>query len=326
MYAGQSSISSSDDSDFERMLVDAVMNGDAARLVKSLEAATDPQELLNKKISLARPTNHSFGKAATLLQLASYRTRGDGDTVSVLLDAGAEIDIHSACGLGMTDRIAEILDNSPDDVSKQVDTYYPLQFAITGKRVESIDCLMLHGDDPNRNLKKVAYFGWEDEVVDCDYTPWKPIHMASLYSFDASRVPVAECLAKHGADLNAVSPLDGFRPIHLVAMSNRVDMIKFLSASGVDVDSRSQECRVVKASSENDGPVAGFECTPLMIACAEGFLEATQCLIDLGADTTARNSDGKSPADFAQQRFWNGQPYDQILELLQRHVSDGKSD
>lgn len=308
-----------DDSKFEQMLVDAVMDGDAAYLSKSLEAATDPQELLNRKISLATPTDHSFGKDATLLQLATYRTRGDGNTVSVLIDAGAKIDIHSACGLGMTDRIAEILHNNPDAVSKQVDTYCPLQYAITGKRVESIDCLMLHGDDPNRNLKKVAYFGWEDEVVDSNYTPWKPIHMASLYGFDAPRVAVAECLAKHGADLNAVSPLDGFRPIHLVAMPNRVDMIRFLVAYDVDVDSRSQKCSVIKPSSENDGPAAGFECTPLMIACAEGYLEATQCLLELGADVKARNSEGKSPADFAGQRFWKGQPYDQILELLRRH-------
>lgn len=319
MSVNQSSGPSSDDSDFERMLFDAVMNGDAAALLRSLEEATNPQELLNRKISLARPTSHSFGKDATLLQLAAYRTRGDGDVVSVLLHAGAEIDIHSACGLGMTERIAEILDTDPDAVLEQVDTYYPLQYAITDKRVESIDSLMLHGDDPNRNLKKVAYFGWEDEVVDSDYTPWKPIHMATLYGFDASRVPVAECLAKHGADLNAVSPLNGFRSIHLAAMPNRVDMIRFFVANGVNVDSRSQECSVIKASSENDGPIAGFECTPLMIACAEGFVEATQCLIDLGANVNAGNSDGKSPADFARQRFWNGQPYDQILELLQRH-------
>lgn len=300
-------------------LVAAIKAGDVASLQSVLNSTTNPEKLLATKISQNQPTNHSIGKDATLLQLASYRNWPGENTASVLLKAGAELDIHSACGLGMAEEIESILKNDPEQICALVNTYYPLQYAITGKQVEAIECLMRYDDNPNRDLKKMAYFGWEDEVVDTKYTPWKPIHMASLWGFDASRIPVAECLAKHGADLHAVSPLDGFRPIHLVAMPNRVDMIRFFVANGVDVDSRTQKRDAIELSAENDGPVRGTECTALMVACGEGFVEATQCLIELGADINARNSEGKSPLDFAQARYWPGQPYDEVLQLLRNN-------
>jgi len=308
-----------DDTDLEQKLFEAIKSGDAEGLATILDSADDLEKILKLRIGIAQPTNPVIGIGMTLLQFASYRPERSGEAVSVLLDRGAEVDIHSACGLGMTDRIEEILSENPNAVSSQVDTYFPIQFAITAKQVGSVDCLMKHGDDPNRDLKKMAYFGWENDVVDSDYTPWKPIHMASLYGFDASRVPVAESLVKHGADLNAVSPLDGYRPIHLVAMPNRVDMIRFYVANGVDVDSRTEQCNVFKLPPEESGSISAFGCTPLMIACGEGFPEATQCLIELGADVNARNDDGKSAFDFASKRYWDGQPYDEVLRVLSNH-------
>ena len=126
------------------------------------------------------------------------------------------------------------------------------------------------------------------------------------------------CLAEHGADLSAVSPLDGFKPIHLVTMPNRVDMIRFFLEQGVDVDCRTEECDGFELSPDNDGPIRGLACTPLMVACGEGFIEATECLLDAGADVSARNSDGKTALDFANLRFWkeNEANYDAIIKLL----------
>ncbi|WP_419189732.1 ankyrin repeat domain-containing protein [Stieleria marina] len=217
----------------------------------------------------------------------------------------------------MTERIQYLLRDRPVGVSDQVDTYFPIQFAITAGRPEVIQFLVEHGDDVNRNFKKVAYFGWEDDAIGQDYLPWNPIHMASLWGFNKERVPVAQALAAAGANLNAVSPLDGFRPIHLVAMSSRIEMIEFFVSEGVEVDSRTEACAVINLPNEK-GPVQGYECTSLMVAAAEGFLEATACLLDLGADPLAVNSEGDTALDFAQRRFWDGQPYDGVIDLLKK--------
>lgn len=304
----------------EQELIDAIMAGNDARLSQLLRAVDDVDELLLARITNPRPTNHAIGCGMTLLQFASFRRRGDGDPASVLLEHGATVDLHSACGLGMTDRIAEILEAGLQSIHHQVDSYYPIQFAITAAKATAIKCLCEHGDDANRDLRKVAYFGWEDDVRNDDYTPWKPIHMASLWGFDASRIPAVEALASAGADLSCVSPLDGLRPIHLVAMPNRVDMIRFFVSQGVDVDSRTVKSVGVKIADDCAGPISGYGCTPLMVAAAEGFPEATACLLQLGADPTIANDSSITAMDFAKKGFWQGQPYDRVVKLLEESL------
>ena len=300
----------------ERDYIDSITKGDDARLAKLLKDCAGEKPHL-ATITDKHPTNHSIGFGMTLLQLASIRERKGGNPSKLLIDHGAAVDLHSACGLGMVQRIECLLRDRPQSLSDQVDTYFPLQFAITAGRPEIIELLAKHGDDVNRSLKKVAYFGWEDDAVDQDYTPWNPIHMASLWGLNKERVQVALALASAGADINALSPLDGFRPIHLVAMPNRVEMIKFFVSQGVDVDSRTEACPAIDLPDES-GPLKGFECTALMVAAAEGFFEATACLLELGADPKAVNSEGYTAIDFAEMRFWNGQPYDRVSDLLKR--------
>lgn len=298
------------------------MKGDDTRLAKLL-CACDGEEPLAASIENRRPTSHAIGFGMSLLQLASIRERRPGNPSKLLIDHGASVDLHSACGLGMIERIKRFLTERPGGVNDRIDTYFPIQFAITAGRPEVVRLLVEHGDDVNRNLKKVAYFGWEDEAIEQDYVPWKPIHMASLWCFATERVPVAAALVTASADLNAPSPLDGFRPIHLVAMSNRIEMIKFFVSKGVDVNSRTHECSVIDLPGEN-GPLGGWGCTPLMVAAAEGFPEATACLLEFGADPGAVNDEGYAAIDFAERRFWDGQPYDLVIDTLRRNLSSSE--
>ena len=98
-------------------------------------------------------------------------------------------------------------------------------------------------------------------------------------------------------------------------MPNRIEMIRFFVSQGIDVDSRTEACAAIKLPNEN-GPNRGHQCTALMVAAAEGFPEATECLLELGADPQATNNQGLTAMDFAEQGFWDGQPYDRVVQLL----------
>jgi hypothetical protein len=65
-----------------------------------------------------------------------------------------------------------------------------------------------------------------------------------------------------------------------------------------------------------NGPITGYENTALMVAAAEGFPEATTCLLELGADPKAVNDQGQTAIDFANLKFWDGQPYEKVIDLL----------
>ncbi|GAB5404858.1 MAG: hypothetical protein Aurels2KO_30890 [Aureliella sp.] len=300
----------------ENEFVAAILDGNEQAVASLLDEAED-SAVLRERIANRRPTNHCIGFDMTLLQLASVREREKGNTAKVLLERGALLDLHSACGLGHLEQIDRLVGERPGRINEQVDTYFPIQLAITAGRASSIERLMQHGEDANRELRKVAYFGWEDDARSQDYTPWRPIHMAALWGFNSARIPVAQELAAAGADLNALSPLDGFRPIHLLAMSNRVEMIRWLVGCGVEVDSRTDRCDIIELVDE-PGPMKGLSNTPLMVAAAEGFADATACLIELGADPTAVNDQGLRAMDFAQKRFWKGQPYERVVEILSK--------
>ncbi|MFK7766749.1 MAG: hypothetical protein AB8B55_05970 [Mariniblastus sp.] len=96
----------------ERNFVDAITNGDDSQLMTLLHSFVDGEPLA-ATLSDPQPTNHSIGHGMTLLQLASIRERKSGNPAKVLIDYGAEVDLHSACGLGAISRIENILANRP---------------------------------------------------------------------------------------------------------------------------------------------------------------------------------------------------------------------
>ena len=69
-------------------------------------------------------------------------------------------DLHSACALCDTRLAEEIIKNNPAALNAQIDTYYPIQYALGHPEV--IRLLSSHGDDPNCPIEKLAWFEWED--------------------------------------------------------------------------------------------------------------------------------------------------------------------
>ena len=54
--------------------------------------------------------------------------------------------------------------------------------------------------------------------------------------------------------------------------------------------------------------------TPLMVAAAEGHVEACRCLLDLGADPERLDSAGRRAVDYAKNGLYGGNG--QIVRLL----------
>jgi ankyrin repeat protein len=304
----------------EYLITGAIKRGDSDGLRALIAESSNPQAALADKIEGRHTAHASFGKEVTLLQLASFWR--NEEVAKTLLSLGATLDFHSACGLGDLETIASMIEADPSIINTQVDTYYPLQFAISAGQPEVLRYLLQHGDDANRPIKKVCWFVWEDAAVAAGQEPWKPIHMATLYAFSEPNVALAECLRDFGADLSAASPLNGYRAIHLAAMSGKVtSILKFLVTSGVDVDSRTAALAGPHAVELEDfSPLGGHDWTPLMVAAAEGHLATADELLKLGANVGARNSLGQTPLHFAAGSFWGDKP--KVAELLIDHGAD----
>jgi ankyrin repeat protein len=301
------------------LATDAIRRGDHEYLRAVVSQSSNPAALLSAKIDWEDRDGNPIGQGLTLLQLASFHWKHD--TASTLLSLGAKLDLHSACGLGDVEAITNFLQIDASAIEGQVDTYYPLQFAVMGGQPEAVRALLQFGDDANRAIKKVCWFVWEDDAVSNNQMEWKPTHMATLWGFDEARIFTVGVLKDYGADLDACSPLDGYRPIHLAAMSGKVDVVRFLLANGVNVDSRSSRWQPLNGIElEDRSPIGGCDWTPLMVAAGEGHRAVIDLLVDSGADLNATNSLGQTPLHFAAASFY-GEKLDIVRSLVAREAN-----
>jgi uncharacterized protein len=86
-------------------------------------------------------------------------------------------------------------------------------------------------------------------------------------------------IIRSGADVDATDPL-GFPAISLAVMADRPEWVALLLAEGAD---REQPDR------------AKWKATPLLWAAGVGSLQATELLLDAGANVNARDSLGQTP-------------------------------
>jgi ankyrin repeat protein len=307
----------------QHLATDAIRRGDHETLRSLVAQSSDPTGMLSARIDWSDRRGNPFGQGVTLLQLASFH--GGHDTASTLLSLGAELDLHSACALGDVAAIVNYLNSDATAIEQQVDTYYPLQFAIMGGHPEAVQAVLQFGDNANRAIKKVCWFVWEDDAAANNQMEWKPAHMATLWAFDQARTGILGVLKDHGADLDAGGPLNGYGPIHLAAMSGKVEVLRFLLVNGVNIDSRTNHWQPLKGVELGDAsPIGGYDWTPLMVAAGEGHRAVVDLLIESGADLNATNSIGQTPLHFAAASFWATREAES-LEILRSLVARGAS-
>ena len=263
----------------------------------------DPARL--EQANSERYANWFSGIDATLLQITSFVRP---EFASIVIDRGASIDLHSACALGNVKVVQEALEANPRRVNSAVSEYFPIQFALPS--ADSVRLLLAHGDDPNRRVNRVGWFEWEDAAAEQGLASWTPLHMLALGRGSSPHVDVAEVLRENGAIIDATSSPFGEAPIHLSAIYDRANLLRWFVGAGCDVDVPTREsCDGAEEATLYDGALCE-PCrltegkTPLMLALGEGQESAAKTLLALGARVDARDSSGFTPLHYAAGAFW----------------------
>ena len=115
-----------------------------------------------------------------------------------------------------------------------------------------------------------------------------PLHAAVAYNTNLAIVPaITRVLLDAGADVNAQDLL-GFTPLHLATFRTRPDptVVEALLDAGADVNAQEDL----------------YSWTPLHYAARFSRNPAVlEALLEAGADASARDSEGKTPWDYAQE-------------------------
>jgi ankyrin repeat protein len=189
-------------------LFDAIRAGDVTR-VRGLLAA-DPG-LVNRR--------NERGHSPVLI--AQYHHKGD--VVTVLLEAGPELDLCDACAVGRAERVAELLDRDPSQVNAYSgDGFYPLGLAAFFGHPATVRLLLTRGAD----VAQVAR---------------NPMQVQALHSAAAGKsFETVRLLVEAGAPVNAKQH-KGWSPLHEAVLSRDVEMTRYLLAHGADPKQQNDE-------------------------------------------------------------------------------------
>ena len=184
-------------------IFDAVVSGDSGRVKRFL--TRNPEALGDRDDEGLSP-----------LMRAVYE--GKTEIVDVLLDRGAEVDLHEAAALGRTDELRQLVGRSTKRANAfSEDGFTPLHLAAYFGHRDEVELLLDRGADiearsRNRHLRAVT-----------------PLHSAAA----GRQNEVAILLLDRGADPNAAQP-GGWTPLHQAAASGNLELCKALVAYGAE--------------------------------------------------------------------------------------------
>lgn len=183
---------------------------------------------------------------------------GQADTVRMLLDKGADMNVevagwpllHAAARSGDVETIRLLIDKGLDVNTKNKDGKTPLYIVQTAKhphKVEAIKLLIEKGADVNAKLTG---------------GPWlnTPLHAAAYadYADHAQQAEAIRLLIEKGADVNARDKASQ-TPLHHAARLGKVQAVKMLLHKGADDSARNKDGKT-PLDLANDGDAGHKEC------------------------------------------------------------------
>jgi len=267
------------------------------------------QLLLKNGADVTIPDNNN----SVPLQTAVYF--GYRDIAEALVSAGAPVDIFTASGFGMADRIKKMLDEGVryeeiqsnylaqqlshgaficgmgDPFHKSPGSYLgifnvsPLHWAARGGSVEVVSLLISGG-----------------ELVSLkDSNGETPLFWAAA----GGKIQTAALLIKQGADVNATNEF-GRTPLLIATRdTDAPELAKLLVDSGANVNARDNRA-------ENALHKLAWYGYP------EKNIETAKILLDAGADINAKNDDGKTPLDILLDNSFQNPG---LVEVFRHHIN-----
>ena len=232
--------------------------------------------------------------AETALMFAARA--GDTASVSLLVEAGANVNDHDAWGVSVTtlaafsgygDVARYLLDKGADPNNEQPG-FTALHCAIMRRDEQTVAALLARGADPNARVK--AWTPTRRSSDDYHFMPAlvdaTPYWMAARFTQPA----VMRLLAKHGADPKVIHE------------SNYVQ--------GEGYQRRTERTTAIMAALGMGG---GTAWVPIDRAERDAFvLETVKVAVELGADLNAASTDGRTAIDSAR-----AQKYDAVASFLE---------
>jgi ankyrin repeat protein len=251
---------------------------------------------------------------------------GNSEAAHYLLEQDVEVDFASACGLGLVERMKDMLTANPDLATAPTDMEYwpsPMSLAAARGQLGSVRILYEHGapvdgsgnEDPLPLAVRNGHSEVAEYLIEQGASPtmrvgwgWETLlHLAAV----SDSIPTIHALLEHGLDPTAI---DGMRmtPLHTAAGKGRTNSVRALLSAGARTDARDYQGE-----------------TPLHAAATsfEGdTLSEVQLLLEAGADKEAKDFSGRTPlALMPRIRRVFGEPAwrEHVAELL-RGSSDGR--
>ncbi|MFC1650655.1 ankyrin repeat domain-containing protein [Candidatus Latescibacterota bacterium] len=218
------------------------------------------------------------GEGLKPLEIASVK--GFYDVADLLIDHGAEISIHSASLLGMTDQVNTILKNDPSLVNaRNHEGKTPLHLICNRAKNTRIQLALDKNPENDRlNATENACFEIMEillkndaDINKRDKNGWMPLH----YAVKNGRYKEVELLLNRGAQVNALLD-DGDTPLHVAAWDNHQNVAKILLENGADIDA-----------------VNSFGATPLDWAKVQGNSSVISYLENISAVDISEKLDSK---------------------------------
>ena len=260
--------------------------------------------------------------------------RGYIKVAMYLIDHGADVHdrtaalhnaVHCSCSDPSSCEILScMIENGGDVNAKTFGNRTPLMTAAERGQIKVVTYLIEHGV-PSTSSTTSDYVNLRDD------NGQTALHHA-VQCFDPISCEILSCLIEHGGDVN--STYDNCTPLMIAAETGQMKVVTFLIEHGANLDHRDKDdqtalhyavcgsdvsCEILSYLIENGAEVNAFtrrdNCTPLMLACKYGHLNAVTSLIEHGAKVNLQDAIGNTAVQYALSCS-NGSP--EVLSRLMR--------